>query len=309
MKTYAMRCIFCKQDSSASRSIEHVMPESLGSKRRTLRPGIVCDKCNNYFARKVEKPILTHPSMRNLRAWYQVPNKRGKRPSVLGHIAGIDVMINLSLGPNGQLRVEPEQERDRKRLEGVMGPGPGGNLASPLLFKFEMDPPKREMSRFLAKIALEAVAETFCSEPGGTEELVDSAFFDNVRVYARYGTNYPDWPYSQRRIFPEETLMRHPETNEWVQAGFGRGWFMNRQRETLCAFLFYGIEFVFNVGGPSIHGYEEWLREHNNISPMVERLGARLLVEGEGPETRHYLEGSFSSKNGHEFDRAHGYHL
>src|SRR5260370_19867847 len=116
MKIYAMRCIFCKQDSSASRSIEHVMPELLGSKRRTLRPGIVCDKCNNYFARKVEKPILTHPSMRNLRAWYQVPNKRGKRPSVLGHIAGTDVAGNLSLGSNGQPPVQPEQEPDRHRL-------------------------------------------------------------------------------------------------------------------------------------------------------------------------------------------------
>ena len=77
---------------------------------------------------------------------------------------------------------------------------------------------------------------------------------NNIREYARYGTNYKHWPYSQRRIFPEKTLMRHPETDEWVQAGFGSCWFMNRRRETLSAFLFYGTEFVINVGGPSIQG-------------------------------------------------------
>src|SRR5262245_33811897 len=45
-----VRCIVCKQDSSASRSAEHVMPESIGSKKRVLAPGVVCDQCNNYFS-------------------------------------------------------------------------------------------------------------------------------------------------------------------------------------------------------------------------------------------------------------------
>lgn len=53
-----MNCIFCKEESSNSRSIEHIIPESLGNKDHVLPPGIVCDKCNNYFARKIEKKIL-----------------------------------------------------------------------------------------------------------------------------------------------------------------------------------------------------------------------------------------------------------
>jgi hypothetical protein len=44
------------------------------------------------------------------------------------------------------------------------------------------------------------------------------------------------------------------------------------------------------VGGPSIHGYEEWLKEHNHISPLVE-LGGHRLVKREGNgTTRFYLE-------------------
>jgi HNH endonuclease len=115
-----VRCIFCKQDSSASRSAEHVMPESIGSKKRVLAPGVVCDQCNNYFARKVEDPILNHPSMRNFRAWYQVPNKRGKYPSLQGHIAGTDISVGLRRGRGGPIRSGASFQR--KRLCGIRIP-------------------------------------------------------------------------------------------------------------------------------------------------------------------------------------------
>lgn len=280
------------------------MPESIGSKKRVLSRGIVCDKCNNYFARKVEEPLLKHPSMRNVRAWYQVPNKRGKYPTLQGYIAGTDIGIGLFRDQEGKLQVESERARDAARLQAELD----NSLLNPLLFKIEIDPPKREMSRFLCKMALETMAEIFSSSPGGTETIVDAEFYDNVRTYARYGTNFTEWPYSQRRIFPEKTLMRHRETNEWVQAGFGCGWFMNKQKETLFFFCFYGMEFVINVGGPSIRGYEEWLEEHNHISPMIERLGCYLIAEGEGQSQVHYLHGDFNSRNGLQFDKTHGYH-
>ncbi|MES0489503.1 MAG: HNH endonuclease [Leptospirales bacterium] len=280
-----MRCIFCKKDSASSKSVEHIMPESIGSKKRVLPRGVVCDKCNNYFARKIEGPVLSHPSMRNLRAWYQVPNKRGKFPSLRGHIGGTDIGIGLRLDQEGKPKVETERSLDSKHLKVEFEAG----LPNGFLFSIEMKPPIREMSRFLCKMALETVAETFASVDGGTEEVVDAEFYDNIRTYTRYGTNYTEWPYSQRRIYPEKTMMRHPETNEWVQVGFGCCWFMNKHRETLFVFCFYGIEFVINVGGPSIRGYEEWLEENGNISPMVERLGCQLVTKGEGRSQTHYL--------------------
>ena len=48
-----MRCIFCGSDTSQSTSVEHIIPESFGNSKAILRKGIVCDKCNNYFSRKV----------------------------------------------------------------------------------------------------------------------------------------------------------------------------------------------------------------------------------------------------------------
>lgn len=279
------------------------MPESIGSKRRVLPCGVVCDKCNNYFAREVESPVLNHPSMRNIRAWHQVPNKRGKVPSLHGHIGGTDIAIGFRRNESGKLEIEPERLRDKEHLAAEWQAG----LTNGFIFTVDMNPPKREMSRFLCKMALETVAELFANDQGGAEAMVEDPFFDNIRAYTRFGNNFRNWPFSQRRIYPDTTLMRHPETGKWVPVGFGCTVFTTKRRETLFVFCLYGIEFVVNVGGPSIRGYEEWLHDHGNISPIVERLGGRLVIEGEGKSQRHYLEGDFNLQNGFGFDQRNGY--
>ena len=43
-------CMFCHKDSSSSKSVEHIIPESFGNKHHYLPKGYVCDKCNNYFS-------------------------------------------------------------------------------------------------------------------------------------------------------------------------------------------------------------------------------------------------------------------
>src|SRR5687768_11026180 len=79
-----MHCIFCKAASSSSRSREHILPESLGNLEHTLPCGVVCDHCNNYFARKLEKPILDSPIFQLLRADMQIANKKGRVPAFPG---------------------------------------------------------------------------------------------------------------------------------------------------------------------------------------------------------------------------------
>jgi hypothetical protein len=44
-----MSCIFCKNDSSSSVSIEHIIPESLGNTEYFLPAGIVYDVCEYYI--------------------------------------------------------------------------------------------------------------------------------------------------------------------------------------------------------------------------------------------------------------------
>ncbi len=297
------RCLFCKAPSGTSKSVEHIIPESFGSKRVVLPKGIVCDKCNNYFSHKVEGPLLSHESFRNIRAWHQVPNKKGNLPSVKGYIGGTNIKINLRLNDAGKLDVQFENESDKRKYGPDFIPGLLATGLSALIFTIHEDHPKYEMSRFLAKMALEALAYRYLEKEHFVNHLIDEPHFDTIRNFARFGTGPKNWPYSQRRIFPVETLMKHPDTNEWVQAGFGQDLFITKRKETFFAFMLYGMEYVINVGGPSVKGYDEWLENNNNISPMIERNGAKVIKQEHAGKIKYFIDGKLDLNRGVEFDK------
>lgn len=261
-----MRCIFCKQPSHTSTSVEHIVPHSFGNKRAVLNRGIVCDQCNNYFARKIEQPLLADHSFRNLRAWYQVPNKRGRPPSLHGFLAGTEVEIGLRLRGGG-LEIQPERGGQAKEFLRFLRADQKAHRPTTLLFERSMDPPKTLMSRLLAKMALELLSLRFFHDPELISKLIDDDHWERIRRWARFGDNFYDWPYSNRRVFPEETLMRHTDTGAWVQAGYSLDLFVTKRRETFLAFILYGHEFVINTGGPSVKGYEEWLEQQGGNQP------------------------------------------
>lgn len=272
----SLRCIFCKCPTDSSNSVEHILPESFGNSRHILPVGTVCDSCNNYFSRKVEGPLLSHVSFRNLRALYQIPNKRGKLPKLHGYVAGTDIEVGFRLSRQGEPEITFEREGDIKKVEARYSLSSSGEVPEALIFPLGVDPPQHLMSRFLGKMALEVVAQRFRSDKRLIHQLVEEVHYDRIRNWARYAQGAKEWPYSQRRIFPEETLMIHPKTGEWVQAGFSFDLLLTNLPETYFAFCLYGMEYVINVGGPSIKGYEDWLVTRKNNSPLVERIGLRL---------------------------------
>ena len=293
-----MRCLFCKEASHDTKGVEHLIPESIGSKKLVLPKGLVCDKCNNYFARKVENPVLSHPSIRNLRGWYQVPNKKGTYPSVLGWIAGTDIEINLRKGTDGKLQIIAEKLSEQKFVDAHLSSISTDSDFSPFLFKIEIDPPQKEMSRFLAMMALESLALRYV-KLGDVNVIIDHPAYDAIRRFARYGEGVKHWPYHRQVLFSMDAQMKRPDTGQWVQAGFGHDLIFTPHPETYFTFLLYGVNFTINLGGPSIDGYALWLQEHDPLK----RIGVKLikkLVDGKEVD---FLEGSFSSNAGAKYDR------
>lgn len=43
--------------------------------------------------------------------------------------------------------------------------------------------------------------------------------------------------------------------------------------------ILWGIEFAINMGGPELQGYEVWLREHNNVSPLYSGKYTREIIK------------------------------
>ncbi len=90
-----MRCIFCKRDSTGSRSAEHIIPESLGNDEHVLPPGVVCDACNNYFASSIEQVVLESGEFKTARFNMGIPNKRNRTPMVQGMLLPLQPGMTL----------------------------------------------------------------------------------------------------------------------------------------------------------------------------------------------------------------------
>jgi hypothetical protein len=218
-------------------------------------------------------------------------------PRLLGTHLGTEIPIGLRVAKEGDkytfgpYSIAAERDADYERLIKHISDNPDDTAFG---FIIGDQPPPKLMSRFLAKMALEAHWIRFY--PNDIDTFIDEPHYDRIRNWARRGNNYDDWPFSSRRIYPEETLMRHPETNKWVQAGYAFDLFLTNRRETFFTFCLYGQEYVINVGGPSIQGYDEWLSENSNASPLVERLGYRLHSRKRRGKLIHHLEGQETRK-------------
>ena len=259
------RCLFCKGDSTASRSVEHIIPESLGNSTALLPPGVVCDVCNNYFARKVEAPFLHSPALLNLRFRQRLPNKRGRVPSLEGVIRP-DIPAELCFYPKYDLT---SIGVPLKALPDVL-------QRSSLEAVFPLDvsvPPDAITSRFLAKIALEAMAARLVPWPDGIAYLVDEPQLDEIRMHARYGKPGV-WPFHVRTIYDADgATVRDGKLEQVIHES---DILVTPWGEWLHVLAIFGVEFAINLGGPEIEGYLKWLSLNGNASPLYRGQSASI---------------------------------
>lgn len=254
-----MKCIFCKQDSSFSRSVEHIVPESLGNKTNYLKCGIVCDNCNNYFSRKVEKPFLESDSIKLLRFHQSIPSKRGRIPPVSGVLSpGFPVNICRALNDEFAAHVFAGPEAISHILNSREGT---------LIFPESANPPTElVVSRFMAKMAIEAMAQRLSNYPEGIEYITSEPQLDQIRDHARRGTT-SKWPVHMRRIYNANQRWIE-KTGEYSQMVHEYDILHTNWNEWFFVAAFFGLELAINYGGPDISGYLRWIDENNGGTPL-----------------------------------------
>lgn len=255
-----MRCIFCKSISDDSRSKEHIVPESLGNTLYVLPPGVVCDGCNNYFARKVEKPFLESGAVLATRAYQAVPTKAGKLVGIKGMLSqGHPVTAYLPRGKMPVLDVHTDAG-----VRSILS-----SKQSVVYFPESQTPPReRTVSRFLAKMALEALAAKGLQAGLSVAYLVDEIQLDPIRTHARIGDpRTGTWPCSVRRIYDAEKSWTEPDGTV-LQTVHEYDFLITDQSEWYFVAAIFGLELVINLAGPSIEGYERWLAKHGDVSPL-----------------------------------------
>lgn len=87
---YLRECPYCKNvilfdednsNESNAKSEEHIIPFSLGNEEIVIPKGVICDRCNNYFAREIEKPFLNNKTIKQMRSYHRVPSRKNKIPA------------------------------------------------------------------------------------------------------------------------------------------------------------------------------------------------------------------------------------
>lgn len=255
-----MRCIFCKHKFEESRSVEHILPESMGNKGQVLPKGMVCDQCNNYFSRKVEKQVLESGYFHSLRLTQGVPSKKKKIP-IQKAVMTPEIPVELVKEKDGTnvVRVPTEYwDLVTKQKNGkIIFPTTGTK------------PDQKLMSRFIAKVAVEAFAQRLINKPKLIEEMIDDEQLDPIRQWVRYGKSNGKWLFYERRIY-ERNKRYLSETGKNYQMVHEYDFLITSANEMYFCIAIFGKEFTINIGGPSIDGYKEWLLDHDNKSPLYE---------------------------------------
>ncbi|MBY3125544.1 HNH endonuclease [Rhizobium laguerreae] len=257
------KCIFCRGDATQSRSIEHIVPESLGNFEHTLPPGIVCDRCNNYFARKIEGPLLETEYFRHLRSMMAVPNKRGRIPPMSGHISHSKIPINIWMDTTG-IFVEPKDRSRASELERTLLAETQGTLLVPVPHKSQVDP--HLMSRFIGKVAIEALALRVIQVEGWREELLTNEGIEPLRRFVRVGDRPKEWQFYRRNLYRFDR--RFIEETDVFEVLHEYDFVYTEKRLLFFVMAIFGEEFAIDMGNPEILSYETYLREQDGVSPL-----------------------------------------
>jgi hypothetical protein len=262
-----MNCIFCKEDSDISLSAEHIIPESLGNKSHVLESGIVCDKCNNYFARKIEKEVLELPYFKSLRHRNYILSKKNKLPSenaFVNYPSKGKIEIVQSFGNVLEVKVEDEE------VFNLITEKKTDKFFVPILTLPPLD--NLFFSRMIGKIALEALAQRVKQVDDWNKDFVGHEGLDNLRNYVRYGVgNF--WIYNVRKVYQEIDTFQKKQINGISQQyqilhEFDFLYIENKYLYFVCIIM--GVEYAINMAESRLSQYHEWLKSNNNISPLSE---------------------------------------
>lgn len=259
-----MICIFCQKNSDLSKTIEHIIPEALGNTEHILPKGIVCDSCNHYFGTKIEKKLLETLYFEHVRSRKMVQNKKGKIPPISGILLPARLAVKLS--KDGAIYAA--NESDESIFVKSIQKHDSGQIIVPHIPNPPIEP-SNILSKFLAKVALEVLAQRLMDSQEGLDFVAQDKQLHNIRQFARYGKFIGLWPYHQRRIYSEEMQFSDNKTKERYEVLHEYQLLYTDDNQQLYLILaIFGIEYAINFRNPSIDSYEIWLEANNNKSPL-----------------------------------------
>src|SRR5690606_37908856 len=81
------------------------------------------------------------------------------------------------------------------------------------------EPPQDNLyiSKFIGKIALEALAKRVITAEGWQDDFVENDSLDETRNFVRYGKGYALWPYYIRKIYGENKISYDKKSDKLLE--------------------------------------------------------------------------------------------
>ena len=198
--------------------------------------------------------------MRALRFEQVLPNKRG----IVSPLQGMLFSGSRVLMHRGSIESGRNPELNSLSLEfeeGVFASlGGRGTVVFPAGVVPTYGP---VVSRFLAKVAVEAMAKGFIDNPELLSAFVVEPCLDLIKNHARRG-NTLNWPFYAHRIYDSDKAWGA----EGYQVVHEFDFLYTSEQEFYFVLAIFGMEFTINMGGPDIEGYTKWLAQNNYVSPL-----------------------------------------
>jgi len=220
----------------------------------------VCDKCNNYFSLKIEKKMLEQPYFVSLRFRQGIESKKGRFPVQRGVLLNPLSEIELHIDKDEGTQIFIKDEEAVKKIPTMKH----GTFIIPAHQLPEKN--NQIIARFLGKVGLEELARGCSISSEAINELIDHEKLDLLRNFVRSGKPDTLWPYSFRRIYDEDKHFFEDSLD--FQMLHEMTLLHTNDQELYIIVCIMGVEYCLNMGGPELGGYEEWLKEHDNKSPL-----------------------------------------
>jgi hypothetical protein len=258
-----MNCVFCKQSSNNSKSVEHIVPESLGNTRYILPKGIVCDKCNQYFAVKIEQHLLEIPFFKSSRHRLNIVSKKGEIPPDKGFSISPKSEVEFHKSKKGEKSVSFKETNAVKKIQ-------SRNKVEVLIPVFaKADHNNVYLSKFLGKLAIEALALSSLEKKLNLDDEVNIECLEPLKKYVRASHKNEFWPYYERILFTPEQGFLDSE-NEFQRIIFSMKFIYTEEKFLFHQFLLFGTEYTIDLTNRTNETIFNWLSNNNFRSPVLE---------------------------------------
>lgn len=193
-----------------------------------------------------------------LRFNQRIPSKKNKIPPVNGIIPPNHPVIlkkHVKGDLLGTIELSVEAIEELKNQEKFQ-----------VLYKADAPMPNNSIvSKFVGKVALEAMAQRLIVHKGGLEYLINEIQLDPLRNHVRRG-DPADWSVNVRRIYDTDKEWSVEDSS--FQVVYEYDILKNEENEMFFVMAIFGLEFAINYGEPNLDGYLAWLKTNDYISPL-----------------------------------------